>query len=94
MSVAEVLDMLKGDLEDKKIELEQYTDQNARNMRIAQLEEFINTKNGEIDTLKRKIENATFQLVVAAWHLILPDPILSACSDPQSLILPYEAGSL
>ena len=63
LSVAEVLDMLKGDLEDKKIELEQYTNQNARNIRIAELEELINTKKGEIGTLKRKIENETFQLV-------------------------------
>jgi hypothetical protein len=43
---------------------------------------------------KREIITNKYTLDVAAWHLILPDPILSACSDPQSLILPYEAGSL
>ncbi|MAE92325.1 MAG: hypothetical protein CMI67_22590 [Pelagibaca sp.] len=67
--------MLKGDLEDKKIELEQYTDQNTRNIRIAELEELINTKKGEIGTLKRKIENETFQLVnqidKEAWEVLL-----------------------
>jgi len=90
-SVAEVLDMLKGDLEDKKIELEQYTDQNARNMRIAQLEEFINTKNGEIDTLKRKIENETFQLVnqidKEAWEVLLSiNPVLGNANPGRPLL--------